>query len=113
MRRTRANQRFGWVKAESLTQYPQTDQSGPWKVYGRGKETVWTIKFNMPKTEHGTAALRVGLAGVDGLRNGLAVSVNGKSAGAVGDGSNPDNLRLIRPMRFATTLIRGCGSSGR
>ena len=24
-----ANQRFGWVKAESLTQYPQTDQSGP------------------------------------------------------------------------------------
>jgi rhamnogalacturonan endolyase len=90
-----ANQRFGWVKAESLTQYPQTDQTGPWKVYGRGKETVWTIKFNMPKQEQGVAALRVALAGVDGLRNGLAVSVNGQSAGAVGDGSNPDNQRLI------------------
>jgi rhamnogalacturonan endolyase len=90
-----ANQRYGWVKAESLTQYPQTDQSGPWKVYGRGKETVWTIKFNMAKAEHGMAALRVALAGVDGLRNGLAVNVNGTSAGAIGDGSNPDNLRLI------------------
>jgi rhamnogalacturonan endolyase len=90
-----ANQRFGWVKAESLTQYPQTDQTGPWKVYGRGKETVWTIKFNMPKQEQGVAALRVALAGVDGLRNGLAVTVNGQSAGAVGDGSNPDNQRLI------------------
>jgi rhamnogalacturonan endolyase len=44
-----ANQRFGWVKAESLTQYPQTNQSGPWRVYGRGRETVWTVKFNMPK----------------------------------------------------------------
>jgi rhamnogalacturonan endolyase len=89
------NQRFGWVKAESLTQYPQTDQTGPWRVYGRGKETVWAIKFNMPKAEHGMAALRVALAGVDGLRNGLAVSVNGQYAGAVGDGSNPDNKRLI------------------
>ena len=90
-----ANQRFGWVKAESLTQYPQTDQSGPWKVYGRGKETVWTIKFNMPKAEHGMAALRVALAGVDGLRGGLPVAVNGTSVGALGDGSNPDNKRLI------------------
>jgi rhamnogalacturonan endolyase len=90
-----ANQRFGWVKAESLTQYPQTNQTGPWAVYGRGKQTVWTIKFNMPKTSQGTAALRVGLAGVDGLRDGLAVSVNGKSAGAIGDASNPDNPHLI------------------
>jgi rhamnogalacturonan endolyase len=89
------NQRFGWVKAESLTQYPQTDQSGPWKVYGRGSETVWTIKFNQAKQQQGTAALRVALAGVDGLRNGLAVAVNGQSVGAVGDGSNPDNQRLI------------------
>ena len=90
-----ANQRFGWVKAESLTEYPQTNQSGPWRVYGRGKETVWTVKFNMPKASKGVASLRVALAGVDGLRNGLAVSVNGKSAGAIGDASNPDNPRLI------------------
>jgi rhamnogalacturonan endolyase len=90
-----ANQRFGWVKAESLAQYPQRNQAGPWAVYGRGKQTVWTIKFNLPKSQHGLAALRVALAGVNGMRGGLAVSVNGKSAGAIGDGSNPDNPRLI------------------
>jgi rhamnogalacturonan endolyase len=90
-----ANQRYGWVKAESLTQYPQTNQTGPWAVYGKGRETVWTIKFNMAKAGRGMAALRVGLAGVNGLRGGLAVAVNGKYAGALGDGSNPDNLRLI------------------
>jgi rhamnogalacturonan endolyase len=90
-----ANQRFGWVKAESLAQYPQTNQRGPWAVYGMGRETVWTIKFNLKQPVHGQAALRVALAGVDGLRNGLAVGVNGQSAGAIGDGSNPDNARLI------------------
>ena len=90
-----ANQRFGWVKAESLTQYPQTDQRGPWAVYGKGRATVWTINFNVAKPLHGQAALRVALAGVDGLRDGLAVGVNGQSAGAIGDQSNPDNGRLI------------------
>lgn len=90
-----ANQRFGWVKAEALEQYPQTDESGPWKVYGRGRETVWTIKFDMPKAAAGTAALRVGLAGVDGLGGVLPVSINGKSVGGIGDASNPDNPRMI------------------
>ncbi len=47
------------------------------------------------KPQHGPAALRVALAGVDGLRNGLPVSLNGQSIGAIGDGSNPDNARLI------------------
>jgi rhamnogalacturonan endolyase len=102
-----ANQRFGWVKAESLTQYPQTDQTGPWRVYGRGKETVWTIKFNMPKAGLGIAALRVGLAGVDGLRSGLAVAVNGQSAGAIGDGSNPDNQRLIQTNAIRYNTDKG------
>ena len=90
-----ANQRFGWVKAESLTEYPQTNQRGPWAVYGTGKETVWTIKFNLKQPVTGQAALRVALAGVNGLRSGLPVTVNGQSAGALGDGSNPDNPRLI------------------
>jgi rhamnogalacturonan endolyase len=90
-----ANQRFGWVKAESLEQYPQTDQVGPWRIYGRGKETMWTVKFTMPAGSKGRAALRVGLAGVDGLRDGLAVGLNGQSIGAIGDGSNPENQRLI------------------
>lgn len=91
-----ANQRFGWVKAETLAQYPQTDQTGPWAVYGRGRETVWTVKFNMKQQPHGVAALRVALDGVDGLRDGLPVAVNDKSVGALGDGLNPDNPRLIQ-----------------
>jgi rhamnogalacturonan endolyase len=91
-----ANQRFGWVKAESLAQYPQTDQKGPWTAYGRGRETAWTIKFNMKQQPTGVAALRVALDGVDGLRDGLPVAVNGKSIGALGDGLNPDNPRLIQ-----------------
>jgi rhamnogalacturonan endolyase len=102
-----ANQRFGWVKAESLQQYPQSDQRGPWAVYGQGRQTVWTIKFNLAKPVQGVAALRVALAGVDGLRNGLAVSVNGQSAGAVGDGSNPDNPRLIQTNAIRYNIDKG------
>jgi rhamnogalacturonan endolyase len=90
-----ANQWYGWVKAESLTQYPQTDQSGPWKIYGTGRTTVWTVKFNLAKPAQGVAALRVALAGVNGLRDGLAVGLNGQSIGAIGDGSDPENARLI------------------
>ncbi|MEO8735489.1 MAG: polysaccharide lyase family protein [Edaphobacter sp.] len=117
-----ANQRFGWVKSESLEQYPQTNQRGPWAIYGSGRTTVWTIKFNMKKSVHGEAFLRVALAGVNGLQDGLAVGVNGKSVGAIGDGSNPDNARLIttntirynsdkglseqRTLRFDAALLR-------
>jgi rhamnogalacturonan endolyase len=90
-----ANQRFGWVKAESLEQYPQTNQTGPWAIYGKGRTTVWTVKFNLPKQEHGQAYLRVALAGVNGLRDGLAVGLNGQGIGAIGDGTDPDNARLI------------------
>lgn len=101
------NQRFGWVKAESLQQYPQTDQTGPWRVYGRGSETVWTVKFNMPKAEHGVASLRVALAGADGLRNGLPVAVNGQSVGAIGDGSNPENPRIIQTNAIRYNTDKG------
>jgi rhamnogalacturonan endolyase len=89
------NQRFGWVKAESLDQYPQTNQTGPWAIYGKGRTTVWTVKFNVAKQEHGEAYLRVSLAGVNGLRDGLTVGLNGQSIGAIGDGSDADNARLI------------------
>jgi len=88
-----ANQRFGWVKAESLDQYPQSNQRGPWNIYGRGRATVWTVRFNQKKTVQGVAALRVALAGVDGLDR-LAVAVNGRGIGAIGDGGSPDNARL-------------------
>jgi rhamnogalacturonan endolyase len=77
-----ANQRFGWVKAESLDTYPQTNTSGPWSIYGRGRATTWTIKFDMDHAPKGQAAVRVALAGADG-NGGLAVAVNGKSAGTI------------------------------
>jgi rhamnogalacturonan endolyase len=76
-----ANQRFGWVKPESLTQYPQTNTSGPWRIYGRGRATTWTIKFHMDKAEHGAAVLRLALAGADG--GGLTVGLNGKGIGGI------------------------------
>jgi rhamnogalacturonan endolyase len=116
-----ANQRFGWVKAESLDQYPQSNQRGPWNLYGRGRTTVWTVRFNMKKQVQGHAALRVALAGVDGMGQ-LPVSVNGQSIGAIGDGASPDNARLRttstirynsdkglwqeRTLRFDATLLK-------
>ena len=90
-----ANQRFGWVKAESLTQYPQTDQTGPWRVYGRGRETVWTIKFTMAKDEHRRGFAARGTRRREWTTRRFGSSVNGKRPGHIGDGSNPDNPRLI------------------
>ncbi len=86
-----ANQRFGWVKAESVQQYPQTDQAGPWRVYGKGRATTWTIKFNMDHAPKGEATLRVALAGSDstaglanpGAQGGLAVGVNKQNVGTI------------------------------
>ncbi len=76
-----ANQRFGWIKAESLTEYPQTNNSGPWKIFGRGRATTWTIKFNVDRPSPGMAALRIALAGAD--TSELAVAVNGQNVGAI------------------------------
>jgi rhamnogalacturonan endolyase len=67
------NQRFGWVKVQG---------SDTWRSIGQGRATIWTIKFNMDQTPKGQAALRVGLAGADG-NGGLAVNVNGQSAGSI------------------------------
>ncbi len=88
-----ANQRFGWVKSESLDQYPQTNTHGPWNIYGSGRATTWTINFTMEKTPRGSAFFRVALAGVNAI-NQLPIAINGQSAGAIGDGS-PNNARLI------------------
>jgi rhamnogalacturonan endolyase len=76
------NQPFGWVKGESQATYPTSDQSGPWRIYGRGRATTWTVKFNMDKAVRGEATLRVALAGSDG-GGGLAVGVNGKPVGTI------------------------------
>lgn len=85
-----AHQRFGWVKAESLEQYPQTNTQGPWRIYGRGRATTWTIKFNLPRQPAGVAALRVALGGAD--TNNLAVAVNGESVGAI----RPSSTNALR-----------------
>jgi rhamnogalacturonan endolyase len=77
-----ANQRFGWVKAEAQSTYPPSDQMGPWRIYGRGRATTWTIKFNYDQAGQGRAALRVALAGADG-GGGLAVAVNGTKVGVI------------------------------
>jgi len=100
-----ANQRFGWVKAESIDEYPQTDQTGPWRNYGRGRATTWTIKFNMDKASQGYAALRVALAGADGS-GFLAVAVNGKDVGAIGDNSSAANARIVatNALRYNTDM---------
>jgi len=95
-----ANQRFGWVKAESPADYPATDQTGPWRVYGQGRATTWTIKFNLDKSSQGYAALRVALAGADGGRT-VAVTVNGKSVGGIGDNSS-----IANPPIVATNALR-------
>jgi len=85
-----ANQRFGWINAYSLAEYPQTNTSGPWRIFGNGRATTWTIKFNVDQTEHGTAVLRLALAGADG--GGLSVGVNGHAAGNI----RPNATNAIR-----------------
>ena len=82
-----ANQRFGWVKAESLDQYPQTNQHGPWAIYGRGRATVWTVRFNVAEAGAGRAgtARRAGRRERNSGRFGCRL--NGQSIGAIGDGT--------------------------
>jgi rhamnogalacturonan endolyase len=81
-----ANQRFGWVKAGAQG----TPPGDPWRVYGRGRATTWTIKFNMDQASQGSAALRIALGGAD--TNELAVAVNGESVGAI----HPTSTNALR-----------------
>jgi rhamnogalacturonan endolyase len=68
------NQRFGWVDTP-----PSKDD--PWRDWGRGRATTWTVKFNMPKAPQGSAVLRIALAGADG--GGLSIGVNGQEVGSI------------------------------
>jgi rhamnogalacturonan endolyase len=85
------NQRFGWVKI------PDSSQD-MWQQWGQGRATTWTVKFNMPKavpsavssTVHGSAVLRIALAGADGGNGNspsspgtLTIGVNGQTAGSI------------------------------
>jgi rhamnogalacturonan endolyase len=78
------NQRFGWIKTGTTGQ-------DLWRTIGRGRATTWTIKFNMDKTPKGQATLRIALAGANGA-GGLAVAVNGQSAGSI----RPINTDALR-----------------
>ena len=71
-----AHQRFGWVKALP------TGAPDPWREWGRGRATTWTIKFPYADSAKGLATLRIALAGADG-GGGLAVAVNGRSVGTI------------------------------
>jgi rhamnogalacturonan endolyase len=71
-----ANQPFGWVKTLP------TGSPDPWRAWGHGRATTWTIKFNLLRPVRGVATLRLALAGADG-GGGLSVAVNGKNVGAV------------------------------
>jgi len=68
------NQHFGWVAI------PPTN-TDPWRDWGRGRATTWTVKFNMAKAAQGTAVLRIALAGADSTT--LTIGVNGQTVGAI------------------------------
>ena len=77
------NQRFGWVALPP-------DTKDPWREWGQGRATTWTVKFNMPKASKGTAVLRVALAGADGgngntpsAPGSLSIGLNGQTVGAI------------------------------
>ena len=72
-----ANQRFGWVKVQG---------SDNWREIGHGRATTWTIKFNMDKASKGQAALRIALAGSDGLGGGGGMRAGGERGRAGGEG---------------------------
>jgi rhamnogalacturonan endolyase len=70
-----ANQAFGWV---NLPTAPGQDM---WRDWGRGRETTWTVKFNLDHAPKGTATLRVSLGGADSTT--LTIGVNGQTAGSI------------------------------
>ena len=69
------NQRFGWMKTAAPGQ-------NLWTTLGGGRDTTWTIKFNMPAATHGQATIRISLAGADG-NGGLAIKVNNHDIGTI------------------------------
>jgi rhamnogalacturonan endolyase len=80
-----ANQRFGWVQS-----FP-TGSADPWRGWGQGRATTWTIKFNLDQPVQGSAIFRIALAGADGA-GGTSVSVNGQNVGNV----NPMGTNALR-----------------
>jgi rhamnogalacturonan endolyase len=86
------NQRFGWVAIPA-------DKADPWREWGQGRATTWTVKFTMPKTTQGTAVLRIALAGADG-GNGNTPS----APGSLGIGVNGETVGTLHPV--ATNALR-------
>jgi rhamnogalacturonan endolyase len=62
-------------------QVPHNEDPENTNGLGRGRDTTWSITFNLPTAPRGRATLRLAICGV-GARN-LAASVNGQSIGSV------------------------------
>ena len=62
-------------------QIPHDEDLSDTNAFGHGRNTTWSVTFNMPQAPVGKAILRLAICGV-GARQ-LAVSVNGQTAGLV------------------------------
>ena len=62
-------------------QLPHNENAGNTTGSGQGRETTWSVKFNLPAAPHGKATLRLALCGV-GTRS-LTATINEKSIGSV------------------------------
>ena len=62
-------------------QVPHNEDPENTNGHGRGRETTWSIAFNLPAAPHGQATLRLAICGA-GTRT-LDASVNGQSIGSV------------------------------
>ena len=90
-----ANQRFGWVKAESLDAISADQQA---RTLGHLRPRQGNRLDH--QVQHGQSRCRApllprGAGGRQWHQRSLAVAVNGQSVGAIGDGRDPDNARLI------------------
>ncbi len=79
------------------------------------KKPYWTIKFNLPRQQHGTATLTLGFCATLIPHGGLAVGVNGrrvvvlhlkKSGAAVYRSGGQDSLHQVRLVRFPANLLK-------
>jgi rhamnogalacturonan endolyase len=62
-------------------QLPHDEDPNDTDASGRGRETAWTVSFDLPQAPHGKATLRLAICGV-GARN-LGATMNGASIGTV------------------------------
>jgi rhamnogalacturonan endolyase len=80
---------------------------------GKGTATTWTVKFRLPKEEHGRATLRIAFAGTE--IKSLQVAVNGTAVGTLADFINTSVIHrdadrgywCEREVPFDAALLHG------